>query len=212
MNKPKEIEVARINAKQAIIVAMISGFFGVIGTLIGTGYFNATPNRQTSEQRIDIEKLILLDESYVARDSLGKYFLKKIQRKTNYDYKNSAFKIAIALVLSGFCKDESGNCDVDGDIFLNSPIKPVADYGKLPKTVRPDEWKTRYIPSKLSMGEIKAEIGETEGKMVFIQILTDFNKCVIDTNVTGDADFRIIVTDNKNKAIDQETAKIRIIE
>jgi len=61
--------IARINAKQAIIVAALSALSGIIGTLIGTGHFKALLHRQEPEEKTNIEQLIPSDESQIVGSS-----------------------------------------------------------------------------------------------------------------------------------------------
>lgn len=210
--KEKEIEVARINARQAIIVAVISALSGIIITLFSTGQLNeAFLTRRSIKHKVDIENLILLDESFVTRDSQNKLILKKIQKKPNYDYKNSNLVIAFALVVAGFQKNKSGNCDIAGDLYLTHPNRQIADYGELPRTVTPGEWKGRPISQNLNMNDITDVIGKTDDKMAFIQILVGFDKCVVDTNITGTAKFRVVIKDNFSKSWDEENIELRIM-
>jgi tetratricopeptide (TPR) repeat protein len=67
MSRNTQVEVARINAKQAIIVAIVSAFSGIIVTLISTGHLKSLFSSQDSEKRIDFKQSIPSGKS----DSIG---------------------------------------------------------------------------------------------------------------------------------------------
>jgi hypothetical protein len=184
----------------------------LIASVLGTSA--AAYKTALIQQHVTIERLILLDESEVFTDAQNHLRLKTLMPRQNYDYTATTngkgvrdITIAFGIVVSGFQRDLSGNFDIDGKISFSSEGAELLDSGDLLPTTDDGYMKERPILKNLNMENVEQVFGPIKGKVLYIQVLREFQQPVLDK---ASKELRITIRDKHNSTYSDISQRVAL--